>query len=171
MKKVKFASFSSAIIMIVTGLVIGCRNDIVENEIKENYVTPYADTELLDSIANTDGFIHWKVARFFALNDLDDHRTENSWADAWLSEYPLVIYNTETGNPRYYEFRILKANKEVGAISCAVDKGEGSPVQYVLPFVHSIGRKTSRLVGNNTGKLVDRGYPSRLLAQDRKSVV
>ncbi|MDR2956209.1 MAG: hypothetical protein LBV43_14135 [Prevotella sp.] len=154
---------SVVFLISIASLLIGCNNSLNEIVTKEDSnTTPFASQELLEVIATNDGFVHWKVARFFALNELDDRRSENSWFDAWLSEYPLVIYNDATGDPRYYEFRILKSGKEVGAISCAVDKGEGSPVQYVLPFVHEIESQNARSVLNNTTQFVDSGYPSRL---------
>jgi len=156
---------SKVAIILATALIIGCNNDITDIKPQESSATPFASPELLESIADTEGVVNWKVARFFALNDLDNYRADNGWTDAWLSEYPLVIYNAETGYPRYYEFRVLKDGKEVGAISCAADKGEGSPVQYVLPFVHEITSKTARSVETSAVKLVDSGYPGRLLAQ------
>jgi hypothetical protein len=165
MKKIKVLRLFIVAIIFTVSLVIGCSNGINEIGTNEEGNTPFASQELLEDIATADRFVHWKVARFFALNELDDLRLENSWADAWLSEYPLVIYNAETGDPRYYEFRVLKGGKEAGAISCAVDKGEGSPVQYVLPFVHEIESQNARFVVNHTGKLVDSGYPGRLLVQ------
>jgi len=162
MKKLRF---SKVAIILATALIVGCNNGIIDVKPQTNSATPFASSELLESIADTDGVVNWKVARFFALNDLDNYRADNGWTDAWLSEYPFVIYNAETGNPRYYEFRVLKDGKEVGAISCAADKGEGSPVQYVLPFVHEITNKTARSVETSAVKLVDSGYPGRLLAQ------
>jgi hypothetical protein len=169
----KFYSFVIIITIIfgVMMIIIGCNNfdSISKPEMKASNKTPFADIELLDSIANTEGFVNWKVARFFALNELDERRLENSWIDAWLSEYPLVIYNAETGNPRYYEFRVLKDNREVGAISCTVDKGEGAPVQYVLPFVNEISSANTRAVVNHTGKLIDRAYPGRLLIKEQNT--
>jgi len=149
----------------------GCNNfdSSKELEVKTTYNTPFADIELLEDIANTEGFVNWKVARFFALNELDERRLENSWIDAWLSEYPLVIYNAETGNPRYYEFRVLKDTKEVGAISCAVDKREGMPIQYVLPFVNKVSNTSARSVINYSGKFIDKGYPNQLLIWEQNT--
>ena len=129
--------------------------------------TPFASLDLLESIADLDGFVNWKVARFFALNELDDRRSEDTWSDAWLSEYPLVIYNSETGNPRYYEFRVISGGKEIGAIACAADKGEGAPVQYVMPFVNEVKEQSYRAVMTGTGKFVDCGYPGRLIIKQQ----
>lgn len=166
MKKVKFFSFFCVVLVFLSSMVIGCRAFFgIETDFESgnSTTTPFASFDLLESIADLDGAVNWKVARFFALNELDDRRSENNWSDAWLSEYPLVIYNSETGNPRYYEFRVMKGDKEIGAISCAADKGEGAPVQYVMPFVNEVKEQSYRSVMTGTGKFIDSGYPGRLI--------
>jgi hypothetical protein len=116
-----------------------------------------------------DGFVNWKVARFFALNELDDSRAANSWEGAELSEYPLVIYNGETGEPRYYEFRVVRGGSEIGAITCVAEKSEGAPVQYILPFAKEIAEDGARSIRGGGGRLVDAGYPGRLIMRQANS--
>jgi hypothetical protein len=117
-------------------LLSGCENvfDVPAVETNGRTATPFADEDSLNAIAAMDGFVDWKVARFFALNELDDSRIGNSWEGAWLSEYPLVVYNGETGNPRYYEFRVIRGDSELGAITCVAEKAKARPFSTSCPL-------------------------------------
>jgi hypothetical protein len=139
----------------------GCTNIHVEEGGLSG--TPYADEETLSAISARAGFVNWKVARFFALNELDDSRDALSWHGTQLSDYPMVIYNAQTGEPRYYEFRVIADGSEVGAITCAAEKSEGIPVQFVLPFAKQVSEQNMRAVSAQSGKVIDSGYPGRLL--------
>jgi hypothetical protein len=117
--------------MLVFGIFLqGCDN-LHDSEITESssgrYSTPYADAELLEQLATKEGAVDWRVARFFALTDMLDFTEENNWYGAELSRYPLVIYHTGNDEPRYYEFRVLRNDIEIGAIACAAEKAKASP--------------------------------------------
>ncbi len=114
----------------------GCGHifDISGSGANKARATPYAGEQALTAISSAEGFVNWKLARFFAVVELTEFRETNSWDGAVLSDYPLVIYNAQTGLPRYYEFRVIRGNTEIGAIACAAEKNEGEPVQYVMPF-------------------------------------
>lgn len=65
--------------------------------------------------------------------------------------------------PRYYEFRVIKENREVGSIAFVVEKDEGDPVQYVMNYAKQIEETNGRAVSSHAGKLVDSGYPGTLV--------
>ncbi|MDR0723504.1 MAG: hypothetical protein LBF75_12085 [Treponema sp.] len=136
------------------------------SETDGEHLSPYADQETLEGIAADNAYVHWKVARFFALNELDDSRMDTGWENTWLSEYPLIIYHRDRGLPRYYEFRVIRDDgTEIGGITCAAEKTEGAPVQLVLPFVHTIAEENARAVSRGSKKLLDTAYPGRLLME------
>ncbi|MHB9293238.1 hypothetical protein Holit_02359 [Hollandina sp. SP2] len=143
----------------------GCTLPYDVSETDRENISPYADQKTLEQIAADPGYVHWKVARFFALNELDDSRMDNGWENTWLSEYPLIIYHGDTGLPRYYEFRVIRGGTEIGAITCAAEKAEGVPIQLVLPFVHEIAGENARAVSTGSKKLLDTAYPGRLLME------
>ena len=96
------------------------------------------------------------MARTFALIELESFRDQNSWQNAKLSKYPILIYD---GNslPKYYEFRVLLGENEVGAISSIVQKKDGKPIQYVMNKPNNyafIQTNESNL------KIIANGYPS-----------
>jgi hypothetical protein len=128
--------------------------------------TAYANEDELNIAASKTGFVNWKAARFFALDQLAGIREDSGWNNARLSEHPLIIYNAETGEPRYYEFRVIRNGAEIGAIACVAEKTEGAPVQYVLPFANEITEPNARAVSLNEGKLIDAGYPGKLLMRE-----
>jgi hypothetical protein len=134
-----------------------------ESSAEKTVGAAYAGEDELNLVASRAGFVHWKVARFFALDQFADIREENGWNNAELSEHPLIIYNAETGEPRYYEFRVIRNGAEIGAIACVAEKTEGAPVQYILPFANEITEPNARAVSLNEGKLIDSGYPGKLL--------
>ena len=61
----------------------------------------------------------YKISRYFANIAMKEFSETNGWKSAILSEYPIIIYSTHSDNqPRYYEFRVLVDNTEVGAVTC-----------------------------------------------------
>lgn len=62
--------------------------------------------------------IHWKAARELALAELELQRLfQKNWNDAGVSERPILILDRDGGDfYRYYEYRIVKDNKFLGAI-------------------------------------------------------
>jgi hypothetical protein len=151
--------------VITVLMVTGCgplnQPDLLENEVVNN-TTPYADISQLTLLAEVEGNVNWKIARFFALESLENFRQANDWDGAVLSERPLVIYRASDETPRYYEFRVIKKGEEVGAIACVVEKSEGDAVQYVLPFATQVSTDNARSVNANQSKLIDAGYPKTM---------
>ncbi|MCL2557441.1 MAG: hypothetical protein FWE09_03090, partial [Treponema sp.] len=129
-------------------------------------LSPYASVEELSRLAEIEGNVDWRVARFFALKSLQDFRDSNGWEGAVLSERPLIIHSQADGEPRYYEFRVIRGGSEIGAIACVAREDEGYAVQYVLPFASEIGRAAARSVAGGQGALVDAGYPGTLLVKN-----
>ena len=62
--------------------------------------------------------IHWKDARELALAELELQMSiQTSWQDAEISERPILVLDKDGGDfYRYYEYRVLKDPKFVGAI-------------------------------------------------------
>lgn len=106
-----------------------------------------------------DGYIDYRVARFFALQELDNHLFNSN--NLTLSEIPLIIFDSKALTPKYYEFQVISNSKIIGAISCVAKKEYGDPVKYILfdnkNGVIDIGRNAS----NNGMNLVDYGYPAK----------
>lgn len=86
-----------------------------------------------------------------------------------VSEFPLVIYDSNAENPKFYEFRIIKDNEEVGAISCVANSSDGEAVQYVMPFATEISQDNARSVASSEGKLVAINYPSNIGVKTKNS--
>jgi hypothetical protein len=152
------------LLAVITALIIlGCgffdKPDVSENGAVNNS-TPYAEISQLTQLAEVEGNVNWKIARFFALESLENFREANKWSGAVLSERPLIIYRASTEVPRYYEFRVIRGGEEIGAIACVVEKTEGDAVQYVLPFATEISTENARSINANQGKLIDAGYPN-----------
>ena len=156
-----------SVTMMVT--LLGCGNFLEPDQVGKSggkSATVYADTETLTQLAQNKRNVDWRLARFFALESLQNFRQVNSWEGAKLSERPLVIHSTVNGEPRYYEFRVIRKNNEIGAIACVVEKQEGDAVQYVIPFAKPISSEGSRSLQAKQGKLIDAGYPGSLLIRD-----
>ncbi len=61
--------------------------------------------------------IHWKDARELALAELELQKDVQNWQDAEISERPILVLDKDGGDfYRYYEYRVLKDPKFVGAI-------------------------------------------------------
>jgi hypothetical protein len=161
---------------IIAFTVIGCgffpETDLSKNDAILGY-TPYADITLLNQLAEVEGNVDWRIARFFALVNLEEFRQENKWTGAVLSERPLIIYRASNETPRYYEFRVICKGEEIGAITCVVEKEEGEAVQYVIPFATQISEENSRSILANQGKIIDTGYPkiTRIRTSGNRSIV
>ena len=114
--------------------------------------TPYATVEELDAITNgTTEYVYWRVARTFALMELESFRTENGWDGAKLSTLPVLVYDSMS-RPKYYEYRVILDDREIGAITCVAQKRDGGPTAYVLPSPSDL------LAGEDKGRGVsDRG--------------
>ena len=168
-KKGKILILGFLLVVIFVALFIGCENFIqpnIEKKTERAGATPYADLETLSQIAQIDNNVDWRVARFFALKSLQDFRHSKGWDGAVLSEYPLIIHSTVTGDPRYYEFRVIYRDSEIGAIVCVVEQQEGDAIQYVLPFASAIASENARSLQGNKSKLIDAGYPGTLLIRE-----
>jgi hypothetical protein len=154
-------------LLFITGCTVP--QDPAGSETGAGDLSPYADRETLERIASDRGYVHWKVARFFALHELDNCRADNRWEHTWLSVYPLVIYHADTGLPRYYEFRVIRDGTEIGAITGVAEKAEGIPIQFVLPFAPNIAGENARAVSAGSKKLLDTAYPGRMLMEGARA--
>ncbi|MBP3710221.1 MAG: hypothetical protein J6I73_07470 [Treponema sp.] len=151
---------------VLASMLTGCKNFFSPASMDSTVETHgAADLALLQDLA-TQGYVDYRIARFFALTTLDEFTPTHSWQGATLAAQPLVIYNSANERPRYYEFRVIQNGKEVGAIACIADKEEGEPVQYVMPFAKQVGSTVARSVAFSEAKFIDTGYPSRLVAKN-----
>lgn len=154
-------------VLLLTGLgFYGCKGPEQASEVETP--TPYADDNLLCIFAG-EGFVNYKVSRFFALEAMNNFSSHYSWEGASLSDKPVVIYNSLTEEPRFYEFRVIKDGKEVGAISCVANKKEGEPVRYILPYATPVQETVTRSLLNQNNKLIDTGYPSKIVSKNFKT--
>ena len=91
------------------------------------------DVATLDAITNTTDasgktpYVYWRVARTFAMIELESFRQANDWYNAKLSERPVLVYDGKS-RPKYYEFRVIRDGKEIGAITAVAQKVGGKPV-------------------------------------------
>lgn len=132
-----------------------------KKSIEDDFI-PYASDKELDYLMEN-GFVNYKISRYFANIAMRDFSQSNGWEDSVLSDYPIIIYSQETGKPRYYEFRVLKDNNQIGAISCAANQDEGDAVQFILPYVLEIeDQNVTRAIISGDWKIIDLNYPSSL---------
>jgi len=159
-----FTTFA-ATLAAVSLFIVGCSDIESESEkISSSDTTPYANLSDLNKFAES-GFVNYKVARYYALETLENFQDESKFQNGTLSELPLVIYNAKTGEPRYYEFKVLQNGTPVAAITCVANRDEGLPVKYVLPYSDSADESSQRAVSTGSAKFVDSGYPSKLCAK------
>ena len=96
--------------------------------------TPYAAMPELESVTNgTNAYVYWRIARLFALCELENFRDDNGWTDMKISERPVLVYDA-LSHPKYYEYRVLNGGTECGAIVCIAQKKDGEPTAYVLRY-------------------------------------
>jgi len=156
------------LLLVLVGLV-GCGEDIggsgedvIQNSIQYQNIahTPYANINELNKIKEFDnGVVDWRIARTFALIELETWRKDNRWYGGYLSKKPVVIYDGDS-KPRYYEFRVVVTNsgyKEIGAITTVARKALGGPIVYALPTVRNYGAVKTKGPGF---KILDCDYPS-----------
>ncbi len=157
---------SKIVLALVTAVsLFGCKNQMNSKNGELDSITPYADSDTLESLSKN-GFIDYKISRFFALIEMAEFANENGWQNAELSDYPMIIYGTESGEPRFYEFRVIDNGKEIGAIACVAKTTEGDPVRYVIPYATEINEQSARAIYNNEMKIIDCRYPSKLTTKN-----
>lgn len=160
------------ILLVVAVCMFGCKGNLdvsYDENGGNNSLTPYATESELNEYKEG-GFVNYRVSRYFAMLAMNDFAETNGWYNVSLSEYPVIIYNAETNEPRYYEFRVLSNEKEIGAISCVAKETEGDAVQYVLPYVLEVdSQDIARAVRTGEYKLTDYNYPSGLIIKNRKN--
>ena len=163
MKKVLSALLSTT---LIASLFFSSCSDIETENAKNSKsdATPYADILDLTKFTET-GFVNYKVARYCALGTLENLQDESKFQNATLSELPIVIYNMRTGEPRYYEFKVLQDGIPVAATTCVANKDEEVSVKYILPYSDSVDESAQRVVSSGNAKFVDSGYPSKLTAK------
>ncbi|NPV01353.1 MAG: hypothetical protein HPY53_08215 [Brevinematales bacterium] len=121
--------------------------------------TPYATIAELDAITNLGNeYVYWRVARAFALVEIEGFRVDNGWEDAELSLTPVLIYDAKS-RPKYYEFRVILGGVEAGTVTAVAQKKDGGPVQYVLRYAPDYTQPAA-LKGISGSKVVANGYPS-----------
>jgi len=152
-------------------LIISCNYYQPGNSVKDqnntspDSNTPYADIADLESIAEqSDKYVDWKVARVFAVIEKMSFCSEYNWSNSKISERPVLIYNHEL-EPKYYEFRVIKLNQEIGSIACNAQKEGGKPVQYVMDFAKIYNTDNIKNFSIST-KIIDAGYPSKVISRD-----
>ena len=118
--------------------------------------TPYATVEELDAITNgTAEYVYWRVARTFALMELESFRAENGWDGAKLTKLPVLVYDSMS-RPKYYEYRVVLEGREIGAITCVAQKRDGGPTAYVLPSPSDYSQVKTK---GAECRIVANGYP------------
>lgn len=175
--------FYKALFMSLCLLVFAsCKSAISNEESKRSsldgipdseLVTPYADMDLLEntrSAASSDpDVVNWKVARFFAVIEkvsFEDYYPE--WKGAVVSAKPILIYYPEKDKVKFYEFRVIKGDMEVGSITCNASKKEGRTIAYVSEMSHKITAKVARdlVISRGNKKLTAVNYPRQFVLQD-----
>ena len=116
--------FSITILFI---FIVSC-NELVDAGDSKDTVdnTAYASECELDQYAEA-GFVNYKVARYYALGALENFQDDPVFKNGRLSKFPVIIYNSQTNLPRYYEFKVLNNKIPVAGITCVATKGEGLP--------------------------------------------
>ena len=143
-----------------------------ENIADDELVTPYTDMSSLEnmrSVATPDpDIVDWRVARFFAvIEKIEFEDNYKSWKGAKISEKPIIIYYASSDKPRYYEFRVIKDNIEVGSITCNASKKEGKPIVYVSEMSHKVLGKVAKELASRYGNthLSVVNYPNQFVVE------
>ena len=156
-----------AVVMVFAGFLTACHqsmNPDLELDVSNSaFDTPFASRAILTDMAQIPGSVDWRIARFYALRTMEHFRETNSWGNAVLSQYPLIIHCNVTGRPRFLEFRVISNNKEIGAIVSVASEDEGKAIQWVLSYAIPITANIAREIRTNQGQLIDAGYPGNLL--------
>lgn len=153
------------IIFIIACMVLqSCSNPIMNTiSVNADFVhdTPYASKNELDSLlSKAVDLVDWRVARIFAALELVSSDF-SGWDTATLSEYPVIIYSADL-LPKYYEFRVISSDREIGSITTVARKQLGYPTRYMMTEpIQYVGTDMRAALGLN--KIVDAGYPSRIL--------
>lgn len=175
MKKLLFATMFCLLIFA------SCKSAINNEETKlslldgvsdTDLVTPYTDMSLLENTRSATmsdpDVVNWKVARFFAVvKKIEFEDIYPSWKGSKISEKPIIIYYTDSEKPKFYEFRVIKDNVEVGSITCNASKKEGKPIVYVSEMTHKVlGKVAKELVSPiaNT-RLTIANYPNNFVVE------
>ena len=157
-------------ITVLSIFIVSCNELISSNDTScpvDN--TVYASECELEEIAEA-GFVNYKIARYYALGALENFQDDPIFKEGELSKFPVIIYNSQTNLPRYYEFKVLNNKIPVAGITCVATKGEGLPVKYVLPYSKTVENSQARAVAAGNAKFVDTGYPSKLVIKGSASL-
>ncbi len=114
-------------ITVLSIFIVSCNELISSNDTScpvDN--TVYASECELEEIAEA-GFVNYKIARYYALGALENFQDDPIFKEGELSKFPVIIYNSQTNLPRYYEFKVLNNKIPVAGITCVATKGEGLP--------------------------------------------
>lgn len=126
---------------------------------KTRALTPFDSVDDLNTVTNgTTDYIFWGVARVFALIELEKFRSQNNWNNATLSPRPIIIYDS-LSRPKYYEFRVILNNQEIGAITAIAQKKDGDPIRYVMSFAKDYGAMVNKW---KNYKIIEEKYPTKI---------
>lgn len=122
--------------------------------------TIYASEEGLDAIFEqyrSENALNWKMARFLAFDELYNLEEEKSWKDATISKTAILIYDNKQ-KPKFYEFRVLRNNLEIGTITANIFP-DGGAIAYILDEARDYsGANKARSFGDS--KVIDNNYPN-----------
>ena len=157
--------------MLITALILGvagCSNNLEKFTTKSSMDAYYADEELLNQMTEK-GYVDYRLSRYFACAEISETASDFGWSNVTISERPVIIYNSITDEPKYYEFRVSENGAEVGAVSCVAVKTDGSPVKYILPYAKEVKSDSANrsLIGGS--HFIDSGYPVKLSVKGNSS--
>ena len=146
----------------------GFRNQADDGELVTPYMTPSVARSVSDISSTSPDVVDWRVARFFAVLEKIEFESVYPWHGASVSEYPVVIYNTDSKIPRYYEFRVIKNGIEVGSISCNASKLDGEPIAYVSEMTHKVTKETAKKLTDpfSGSDLININYPVKFISRE-----
>lgn len=139
--------FFLATVLVLTGcdslFVSPTERTIAQPETEDTPVSsiPFTSRSVLDRLDSSDEtIIPWKLARTLTYIEFRSYLAEeHGWTHATLSEYPVVVYDTQS-RPQYYEFIVQNPSGEaVGTITAHGRKVSTEIVSHILPFVRDYG--------------------------------
>lgn len=148
-KFIKLAVYLFAILFIFS-----CsKKNTLTNPYRSNEALYATEEELKNIYEKSDKALYWKMAKFIAYEDFFSMEYEYGWQNASLSKTPIVIYDVYS-NPLYYEYRVIKNGKEIGAVTANV-LPSGAPVAYILSSIKDYTKALDLGL-----KVIDNSYPS-----------
>ena len=172
--KILIKKFTLFILIVV--LFISCSKqlnnsgELNQNDNQQSQVNdiPYATIEELDAVRSLgNDYLDWKIVKSFAEIELGNFQVTQGWIGAKLSERPIIIYDSKS-SPLYYEFRVIRNNEMLGALTTTAQKKLGLPVQFALDQAPDY--KTVKRKGSNY-KVIAHGYPRVASGDEVQNIV